>query len=116
MDLVSEAKDVVLVKSLNALLESAREAYYVKHAPIMTDQEFDRKERELNELVEKNPDIKQYAPSLTKVGSDLSSGDRIKHAIPMKSIENHYTEDDYRFAPGTLSVSDFRTVDWNASA
>jgi DNA ligase (NAD+) len=89
MSLVEEAK------SLNELLENARDAYYVKHAPIMTDQEFDRKERELKELVAKNPDLKQYAPSLTKVGSDLSNGGRIKHATPMKSIENHYTEEDY---------------------
>ncbi len=95
MDLVSEAKEIVLVKSLNALLESAREAYYVKHAPLMSDADFDRKERELKELVAKNPDLKQYAPVLKQVGSDLSNGGRVKHAKPMRSIENHYTEDDY---------------------
>lgn len=95
MDLVSEATAVVLAKSLNDLIEKARDAYYVKHAPIMTDQEFDRKERELKDLVAKYPELKQYAPALTKVGSDLSNGGRVKHAVPMKSIENFYTEEDF---------------------
>jgi DNA ligase (NAD+) len=83
------------VTALNDLLHRARKAYYVDHSPIMSDRDFDLKEKELKDLVRDNPSLASLAPELKAVGSDLTDGGRVKHAVPMKSIENHYTEEDY---------------------
>jgi DNA ligase (NAD+) len=83
------------IAELNSQLEDARVAYYQHAAPIMTDAEYDAKEHELKSLIKKNPELAKSAPVVSTVGSDLTAGGRVKHAIPMKSIENHYTTDDY---------------------
>lgn len=83
------------ISILNALITRARKAYYQDNSPIMTDREFDLKEKELKDLVAANPQFAALAPELKKVGSDLSDGGRVKHARAMRSIENHYTENDY---------------------
>ena len=83
------------IAELNNLLLDARKAYYVQNNPIMSDRDFDLKEKELKGLVGQNPQFAHLAPSLKQVGSDLTDGGRVKHARPMKSIENHYTEDEY---------------------
>lgn len=83
------------VVELNQKIADARNAYYVLVKPIMTDREFDLLEKELKDLVAANSSLASLAPSLKQVGSDLSNGGRVKHAIAMKSIENHYTEAEY---------------------
>jgi DNA ligase (NAD+) len=81
------------VIDLNALLVKARDAYYKKAAPIMTDAEYDAKEKELADIVAANPSLAEFAPVLTTVGSDLVTG-RVKHIRPMLSIENKYDKDE----------------------
>jgi DNA ligase (NAD+) len=81
------------IKKLNKTLEEARDAYYKKAAPIMTDGEYDILEKQLQAFIENHPHLAEYAPVLKTVGSDVTSG-RIKHASPMLSIENQYTFDD----------------------
>jgi DNA ligase (NAD+) len=83
-----------LIKKLNKTLEEARDAYYKKAAPIMADAEYDVLEKQLRSFVEANPHLAEYAPVLKTVGSDITTGGRIKHASPMLSIENQYTFDD----------------------
>ena len=78
-------------------LQAARDAYYKQAAPVMTDGEYDALERELRQFVEFNPQFTDLAaPVLQGVGSDLAaSGGRVRHSVPMLSIENQYTEDDF---------------------
>jgi len=81
------------IVDFNARLREASEAYYKKNQPIMSDAEFDALERQLKDLVERYPEFADYAPVLSSVGSDLTSG-RILHAVPMLSIENKYEEEE----------------------
>src|SRR5271167_1490232 len=83
-----------LIKKLNKTLEEARDAYYIKAAPIMTDGEYDILEKQLASFIENHPQFAEYAPVLKTVGSDITSSGRVKHASPMLSIENQYTFDD----------------------
>lgn len=86
---------VTRIKELNAELLQARYAYYVLSAPVMSDQDYDAKERELKELVAANPQASKLATVLQTVGSDLagSLGD-VKHREPMLSLDNAYSWED----------------------
>ena len=85
----------VRVIALNEQIAKARHAYYVENKPVMSDMKFDSIERELKSILKTFPELAQFAPEATKVGSDLNGGKRIKHYRPMVSIENHYTEEDF---------------------
>lgn len=86
---------ITRIKELNAELLQARYAYYVLSAPVMSDQDYDAKERELKELVAANPQASKLATVLQTVGSDLagSLGD-VKHREPMLSLDNAYSWED----------------------
>lgn len=88
------ASDIV---NLNSQLIEAADAYYKNAAPILTDAAFDAFEKQLKSLVASNPQYASLATYLKKVGSDLSttSTGRVAHRIPMLSIENMYTEEDF---------------------
>jgi DNA ligase (NAD+) len=82
------------VKKLNKALEGHRDDYYKKAETSISDAEYDALERELAEIVKANPHLAEYAPVLKTVGSDLTAQGRVKHAVPMRSIENQYTVED----------------------
>ena len=81
-------------ESLKKELENASKEYYVNNNSIMSDEEFDKKIKELEKL-EKELGIKD-ADSLTqKPGSDIiSANDANRHGRPMLSLENTYDIDD----------------------
>ena len=81
---------LLAVQQYNGKLEAARDAYYKKAAPIMTDAEYDAMEKHLKDIIARAPKLAKYATVLTTVGSDLTSGGRVKHNRPMLSIENKY--------------------------
>lgn len=83
-----------LIKQLNKTLEQARDAYYKKATPIMSDAAYDQGEKLLRQYVQETPQFAEYATVLKTVGSDLTAQGRVKHSIPMLSIENQYTFDD----------------------
>src|SRR5208283_2431962 len=83
-----------LIKQLNKTLEEARDAYYQKAAPIMSDADYDEGEKLLRKYVAEAPHLAEYAPVLKTVGSDLTAQGRVRHAVPMLSIENQYTFED----------------------
>jgi DNA ligase (NAD+) len=83
-----------LIKQLNKTLEEARDAYYKKATPIMSDAAYDAGEKLLRKYVDEAPHLAEYAPVLKTVGSDLTAQGRVKHASPMLSIENQYTFED----------------------
>src|SRR5271157_2725892 len=83
-----------LIKQLNKTLEEARDAYYQKAAPIMSDADYDEGEKLLRKYVAEAPHLAEYAPVLKTVGSDLTAQGRVRHTVPMLSIENQYTFED----------------------
>jgi DNA ligase (NAD+) len=84
------------IVNLNQQLIEAADAYYKKASPIMSDVAFDASEKELKQLVAAYPLYASLATYLQKVGSDLKAvSGRTPHRIPMLSIENMYTEEDF---------------------
>lgn len=79
------------VLELRALLRAANRAYYVDHAPIMSDPEFDRLLVELADLEAKHPDLDDPDSPTHRVGGEPIDGfTTITHALPMLSIDNSY--------------------------
>lgn len=66
--------------------------YYVLNAPLISDQEFDKLMRELQDLEEANPQYADpYSPT-QRVGSDLNQGfKQVVHERPMMSLSNSYS-------------------------
>lgn len=71
--------------------------YYVLNAPIMSDQEFDAKMHELQDLEARHPELFDPNSPTQHVGSDLSSKDGFKqvtHQYPMLSLANTYSKEE----------------------
>ena len=67
--------------------------YYILNAPTISDQEFDRLMRELQDLEAKHPEhYDENSPSV-RVGSDLNKDFRqVEHKYPMLSLGNTYSQ------------------------
>lgn len=71
--------------------------YYVKNAPVISDQDFDFMMHELQELEAKHPDMADANSPSQRVGSDLDQKFvQVKHRYPMLSLANTYNEADVR--------------------
>ncbi|MBQ2639550.1 MAG: NAD-dependent DNA ligase LigA [Bacilli bacterium] len=80
------------------LIEIINEADYNYHTldnPTITDQEYDKYFRELEEIEEKHPDwIKDYSPTQHAGGKVIDSFDKVTHVIPMMSLSDVFSEDE----------------------
>lgn len=119
------AEAIARAAELTRVLRAANDAYYRAHAPVMSDFEFDRLLRELEDLENAHPALRTPDSPTQTVGSDLSdeaedsapqparkgrkkSGDaaadaatpggfrKITHLFPMLSIQNTYSEEEVR--------------------
>ena len=100
-----------LIIAVNQELLDARHAYYVLAQPIMTDAEYDAKEKDLKQMIQIMPEYASLATSLVTVGDDaiVEDSGRIRHRTPMLSLENQYTFEDLKtwcsgFPEGTMFV------------
>jgi DNA ligase (NAD+) len=85
--------EVERIRHLRALLTRANKAYYVDHAPIMSDPQFDRELAELASLEAKHPELADPASPTQRVGGEPIAGfTSAAHAVPMLSIDNTYDE------------------------
>lgn len=67
--------------------------YYVLNAPVISDQEFDRLMRELQDLEAKHPECFDANSPTMRVGSDLNKNfTQVEHKYPMLSLRNTYSE------------------------
>ena len=83
------------VDELTRILNEANYNYYVKDDPTITDQEYDKYLRELEELEQKYPEY-SYPESPTKrVGGEvIDSFNKVSHVIPMMSLSDVFSEDE----------------------
>lgn len=71
--------------------------YYVLDSPEISDAEYDRLMRELEEIEKKFPDLITPDSPTQRVGATpLAEFGTVKHAIPMISLQNAFTEDEAR--------------------
>jgi DNA ligase (NAD+) len=85
------------IRSLRDEIRRHERLYYVQGAPEISDQEFDRLERELRELEARHPDLVTPDSPTQRVGeSPAEEFASFTHRTPMLSLDNTYSEDDLR--------------------
>src|SRR2546423_10011012 len=79
--------------ALRRLLERANHAYYVLDKPDLSDAEYDRLFRELQELEAKHPELRTPDSPTHRVGAEPAEKFRKhRHLVPMLSLANAFTE------------------------
>ena len=69
--------------------------YYVLNAPVISDIEFDRMMRELQDLETKHPETYDENSPTMRVGSDINKDFvQVEHKYPMLSLGNTYSEEE----------------------
>ncbi len=81
------------IEALRTLLDRANRAYYTDAAPIMSDREFDELLEELSRLERAHPELDDPNSPTHRVGGEVVGGFKtVRHAVPMLSIDNTYSE------------------------
>lgn len=91
-------------KSARTKIDSLRETirhheylYYVKAEPEISDREFDDLMKQLEELEAEYPEyLSADSPTQRVGGEPLQGFDTVRHATPMLSVSNTYSEDELR--------------------
>lgn len=82
------------VEELRELLNKANEAYYRDAQPFMSDKEFDKKLKELEQL-EQEFDLHDPESPTKRVGGEVSSVfETVQHPVPLLSLDNTYNEEE----------------------
>jgi len=71
--------------------------YYVLDSPIISDAEYDKLMRELQELEERFPELRDPTSPTQQVGAPpLSEFRQVRHTLPMLSLANAFNEDEVK--------------------
>ena len=85
------------IAKLRRALEHHNYLYFVKNAPEISDQEYDRLMKELINLEKAHPGFADpNSPSQRVGGKPLSAFRSVRHAAPMLSIDNTYSAEELR--------------------
>ena len=77
------------------LIEKLNKAYYLNDKPLVSDAEYDRIKKDILDFEKKNPKIISKDSPTKKVGFAPSEKfSKVKHLIPMLSLDNAFTKDD----------------------
>ena len=69
--------------------------YYMLDRPEISDIEFDKMLKDLEELEKKYPDYKDPNSPTQRIGSSLNNDfDSVEHNFPMYSLENSYSKEE----------------------
>ena len=83
------------ISELRRELNFHNHKYYVENAPTISDYEFDKMLRELIELEEIYPHLKDKNSPSMRVGSDLTNSfSTVEHRFPMLSLSNTYSSEE----------------------
>lgn len=93
---MNESKAKKRIQELRDLLNRSNQAYYDDAQPFISDQEFDRSLRELEELEQKFGLTTKDSPTQRVGGSPSSYFPTVVHPQPMLSLDNTYNEADLR--------------------
>jgi DNA ligase (NAD+) len=85
------------VAELRDQLIAANEAYYQRDAPEISDAEYDRLLRELQDLEEQNPELQTADSPTQRVGAAPAGAlKEVRHQTPMLSLSNAFSADELR--------------------
>ena len=71
--------------------------YHVEARPVISDREYDKLMAELIELETAHPELRTEDSPTQRVGGDVQSELKsVRHAVPMMSIDNTYSEEEVR--------------------
>ena len=85
------------IEELRNLIRKYDAAYYGRGESLVSDQEYDALYSELVKLEKENPEFLSPDSPTMRVGSDLTKEfPKVRHSIPMMSIDNTYSEDELR--------------------
>ncbi len=93
---MAEAVDKQIIR-LRADIRRHDHLYYVLNQPEIDDRQYDRLFAELKSLEQANPElVTPDSPTQRVSGDPLSGFDSVRHAVPMLSMDNTYSEDELR--------------------
>lgn len=82
---------------LRAEIERHNRLYYIEERPEISDTEFDRLFRELQELEERYPELRTPDSPTQRVGAPpVERFETHSHAVPMLSLDNAFSEEELR--------------------
>ena len=82
------------INELRNKIKLLNEWYYERNRPLVSDYDYDKLLKELEQLEQENNQLDLFSPTMT-VGSDLSAANKkIKHKSKMLSISNSYNKED----------------------
>src|SRR5476649_272143 len=83
------------VKELRAELDQHNYNYYALDHPLISDAEYDRLFRELQQLEDENPQLVTPDSPTQRVGAEpLAEFAQVTHRTPMLSLNNAFTDDE----------------------
>ena len=78
-----------------SLIQKLNKAYYHNDKPLVSDAEYDKIKKDILDFEKKNPDIVDINSPSEKVGFAPSEKfSKVKHLVPMLSLDNAFTKDD----------------------
>ncbi|WP_417615513.1 NAD-dependent DNA ligase LigA [Oceanisphaera sp.] len=90
---MNDAKAQIL--ALREQLERYNEQYYIADAPTVPDAEYDRLMRELIALEQAHPELLDASSPSQKVGgAPVSAFPEVRHALPMLSLDNVFSDEE----------------------
>src|SRR3569833_1553753 len=85
------------IEDLRTQLNRANHLYYIEARPEISDREYDALMAELVVLENALPELATPDSPTQRVGGDVQTELKpVKHALPMMSIDNTYSEDEVR--------------------
>ncbi len=94
-------------------VEEARWRYYVKDAPTLSDAEFDRLMRRLEELEERDPELRTPDSPTQKVGGAVSTDfTPVDHLEQMMSLDNAFTNQELQSWKARLDREGVKDADY----
>lgn len=85
------------IAELRREIDRHNRLYYVEAAPAISDREYDRLLKRLEDLESAHPElISPDSPTQRVGGAPIEAFETVRHAVPMLSIDNTYTLDEVR--------------------
>lgn len=85
------------IRQLREQIEHHNRLYHVEARPQVSDREYDRLMQELIDLERENPDLITADSPTQRVGGEVQTQLKpVRHAVPMMSIDNTYSEAEVR--------------------